>query len=288
MKITNHAHLPDSIVQAVINDPYPHGKIGDISVTRLIGPPQIRILERRHQDEIEEDAADRIWSLVGQIGHGILERAETVAITEERLFTKVEGWRVSGQFDRLVLLPDGTLQDYKFTSVWACMDGVKPEWEAQLNLLRYLVEVNGYPPIRRLQIVAILRDWSKGKARAGGDYPRVQVTVLDVSVWSMAEAGRYITERVRLHQAAEAGHIPPCTADERWERPTTYAVKKPGRKSAVRVYGSMEQAQSLVSQTPSGYVEIRMGESIRCADYCAVRDFCPQWAAMHDQMKESA
>lgn len=287
MNITNHANLPDAIVQAVINDPYNAGDC-DISVTRLIGPPQLRILERQHQDDIEEDAADRIWSLVGQIGHGILERAETVAITEERLFAEVEGWTVSGQFDRLVLLPDGTLQDYKFTSVWAVLDGVKPEWEAQLNMLRYLAEVNGYPPIRRLEIVAILRDWSKGKARAGGNYPRMQVKVLDVPLWSKGKTSRYMISRVRLHQAAEAGNIPPCTPSERWERPTTYAVKKPGRKSAIRVFEDMERAQALAGQTPNGYVEIRRGESIRCADYCAVRDFCPQWAATCIHLKDAA
>ena len=67
-----------------------------LSVTRLIGPPQIRILERLHQDELTEDASDRIWALVGQIGHGILERAETSAITERRLFADLEGWRIPG------------------------------------------------------------------------------------------------------------------------------------------------------------------------------------------------
>jgi len=90
-----------------------------------------------------------------------------VAFTEERLFAEVAGWTVSGQFDRMLLFPDGTLQDYKFTSVWAVPDGCKPEWERQLNALRYLAACNGYR-IARLQIVAILRDWSKGKAKRGG------------------------------------------------------------------------------------------------------------------------
>ena len=120
MQITNHADLPEAIVEAIRRDPYDPGDC-DISVTRLIGPPQLRILERRHADEIEEDASDRIWALVGQIGHRILERAEAEALAETRLFAQAGGWTVSGQFDRMVLLPDGTLQDYKFTSVWACV-----------------------------------------------------------------------------------------------------------------------------------------------------------------------
>ena len=166
MHITNNANLPAAIVRAVVNDPYDAGAC-DISVTRLIGPPQIRVLEREHAEELTEDASDRIWSLIGQIGHGILERAEVLAnagaIAERRLFADIAGWRISGQFDRMTIDDDGTLSDYKFTSVWAVADGAKPEWEAQLNILRWLAERNGYPPIRRLLLVAILRDWSRGQ-----------------------------------------------------------------------------------------------------------------------------
>ena len=281
MHITNHADLPAAIVEAVRNDPYNPGRC-DISVTRLIGPPQIRVLEREHDAELTEDASDRIWSLVGQIGHGILERANVLPdLAERRLFANLEGWTISGQFDRLVLLPDGTLQDYKFTSVWAVQDGVKPEWEAQLNVLRWLAHANDYPLIRRLQIVAILRDWSRGKARAGGNYPPQQVKVLPVPVWSEYDTEAYVRERVRLHQAADAAAragepLPECTEAERWARPTTYAVRKPGRKSAVRVLDTEAAARELAAQTQSGYVETRRGESIRCADYCAVAAFCAQ------------
>lgn len=290
--ITNHANLPDAIVQAVVNDPYPYGKTGDISVTRLIGPPQIRMLERQHRDDIEEDAADRIWALIGQIAHGILERAETVAITEERLFAEVDGWQVSGQFDRLALLPDGTLQDYKVTSTWAVIDGPKTEWLQQLNTLRYLATRNGYK-VEKLQIVAILRDWSKGKARQGGNYPPVQVRVIDVPVWPMARTEDYVRERVRLHQlaetCAETGRaLPECTSEERWERPTKYAVRKPGRKSAVRLYDDQAAAWRHASEVPNGYVETRAGASIRCADYCPVAEFCAQRAMTLAQQEAAA
>jgi len=288
MHITNRANLPDAIVKAVTNDPYPHGRTGDISVTRLIGPPQIRVLERIHQDEIEGDAADRIWALVGQIGHGILERAETVAITEQRLFAEVEGWQVSGQFDRLALLPNGTLQDYKITSVWSVIDnGAKPDWIAQLNVLRWLAAKNDYD-INKLQVVAILRDWSKGKARQGGNYPPVQVRVLDVPVWSAIDCDAYIRDRVHLHQLAEiqadtGRPLPECTAEERWAKPDVWAVKKPGRKSAVKLYDSQNDAGQHAREIKNGYIEHRPGESVRCADYCAAAPFCRQWQAMQQQ-----
>src|SRR3546814_2141867 len=62
---TNRLNLPASIVNAVSNDPYTRGN-AHISITGLIGPARKRQLEIRHADEITEDAADRIWSLLGQ------------------------------------------------------------------------------------------------------------------------------------------------------------------------------------------------------------------------------
>ena len=115
MQITNNANLPEAIVNAVRNDPYDAGAC-DISVTKLIGPPQIRVLEREHAEELTEDASDRIWSLIGQIGHGILERAEFTTSPSAALFAGIAGWRLSAASSTTWLLPDGTLQDYKFTS----------------------------------------------------------------------------------------------------------------------------------------------------------------------------
>jgi hypothetical protein len=275
MRITNKAGLPDAIVWAVLNDRYDAGE-SHITVTRLIDAPQVRILARRHWEELEEDVADRIWALLGQVVHGILERAETIALTEERLFANIESWRVSGQFDRLVLFPDGTLQDYKLTSVWSVINGGKIEWERQLNCLRLLAHVNGYQ-VERLQIIAILRDWSKGKARRGENYPAIQVQVLDVPVWSLDEAERYMHERVRLHQQAEQGQVPECTAEERWEQPTTYAVRRKGRKTAIRVLENQAEAEAMAEEA-GGYVGVRPGRSVRCEEYCPVSRFCPQFA----------
>lgn len=281
MHITNDANLPAAIVNAVRNDPYNAGAC-DISVTKLIGPPQIRVLEREHAQDLTEDASDRIWSLIGQIGHGILERANVLPdLAERRLFADIAGWRLSGQFDRLTIEDDGTLSDYKFTSVWAVADGPKPEWIAQLNILRWLAAENGYPEIRRLLLIAILRDWSKAKARQGGDFPPHQVKVLPVPLWTLDETRAYIIERVQLHKladecAANADPLPPCTDAERWAKPTIYAVRKPGRKSAVKLHGTEDAALAHSAEVPSGYVEHRPGESIRCADYCAVAGVCAQ------------
>ena len=103
IKLTNKMNLPLAIKRAVENDPYdPSGS--DISTTRLIAPPLIRHLEIKHQDEIEEDVADRIWALLGSSVHHVIERAKTEKdLSEIRLFYKDDDitneWTLSGQFD---------------------------------------------------------------------------------------------------------------------------------------------------------------------------------------------
>ena len=284
MRITNVHHLPLAIVEAVKNDPYPHGQTGDISATQLIAPPQLVALKRQHEADLEEDAADRIWSLLGQSIHTILERAEPSAITERRLFAHCAGWRISGQADRIVPLDleyeTIHIEDYKTTSVWSVIDGVKPEWADQLHVLQWLAAENGYA-VRGLSIVALLRDWSRNKAKDGGNYPQAPVITLTVRPRPLGALHDWITSRVERHQMARAcltGGIPPqpCTPEERWERPAVFAVKTPGRKTAVKLYEDRDLAQAHADDLKGGYVEHRPGEPIRCLHYCPVAAFCPQ------------
>jgi histone H3/H4 len=273
MKITNKANLPDAIVRAITNDPYNAGR-SDISVTRLIDSPQIVALAKKHYTEIEEDASDRIWALLGQAVHVILERAESVAVAEGRLTVEIEGWKVSGGFDRMAVI-ETLLQDYKVTSVWAVKDGVKREWERQLNCLRYLAWMHGHK-IEKLQIVAILRDWSIAKAFEDPNYPQQQVKVIDVPTWDLSVTEEYMRARVRLHQAAQSGEPLECTEDERWER-ATWAIKKPEAKRATKANIETEaEAQQMAAEKPGLIVEKR-GEAIRCKFYCSVNKFCRQY-----------
>lgn len=72
MNLTNHQDIPVEIIRAIeANDK--HVVRGDISVTQLIDSPQVRILKKIHRDKIEEDAADRLFMLLGTVMHSILE-----------------------------------------------------------------------------------------------------------------------------------------------------------------------------------------------------------------------
>jgi len=282
MKLTNKLNLPQPIVKAVSNDGYSSGDC-DISVTSLLKPPQMLALEKQFGDQLEEDVSDRIWSLLGQVVHGILERAEETAIAEQRLAIEVDGWKVSGQMDRF-LLKEGILQDYKFTSVYKVRDGVPEEYAKQLNIYAHILRKHGRT-VNKLQIVAILRDWSKNQyIREGDPYPAQQVVLLDVPIIPDEEVAAYIAERVALHKAAasqspmQLAELSPCSAEDRWAKGDVWAVVKKGQKKATRLCQSEEAAQLAIEALGPGYnIVFRPGESVRCRSYCAAAKFCEQY-----------
>lgn len=277
MKITNESGLPLPLVRAVSAPRRP--ALDTISVTTLIGPPQIRLLTMRHWDDLEEDASARIWATMGGLMHQLLESyADGMSghRAERRLETVVEGFTVTGQYD-LLHETDGALTDYKFVSVYTTMDGVKAEWVEQLNLYAELIRRSG-GVVTRLSLVAIYRDWSKNKAFGHG-YPNSQVQVFDVPLWTAENASEFIAGRVRLHAAAQAGARVECTAAERWARPTRFALMKEGNKKALKLYDDEREAREAVTKAGL-YVEERPGGNARCEGYCAVAEFCVQFARL--------
>jgi hypothetical protein len=73
-KLSNRLNLPEPLVRAIANDSYNSGT-SDFTATGLIKPSQMIALEKKHANEITEDASDLIYSLQGQSIHTILERA---------------------------------------------------------------------------------------------------------------------------------------------------------------------------------------------------------------------
>jgi hypothetical protein len=268
MNLTNLYGLPDAFVNAVKNDSYKGG--GDISVTKLIDSPRRRVLNRQFKEFVVEDVSERVWSLMGQAVHTVLERAGTSAMVEERLYMDVHGWKLSGQFDRLDLV-DKTLQDWKLTSVFKASGS--EDWTRQLNILRMLAKANGYE-VEKLQIIAILRDWRRADAARNPDYPQANVKVIDVPVWDDDYAMAYINERIAMHQSADKGEEVLCSDEERWYAGTTYALMKEGGKRANKVSTNKED----LGEPPKGYfIEERKGGYRRCEGFCEVAPFCTQF-----------
>jgi hypothetical protein len=271
--LTNLHGLPQSIVDAVTNDPYTGG--GDISCTKLIDSPRVRVLGGKHKDEITVDVSERVWALLGQAVHTILERAglrQEGMVVEERLYAEVNGWQVSGQVDNMHLELH-KLSDYKVTTVWK--KNGSDSWTRQLNVLRWLAHQNGYT-ITTLEVIAIFRDWRKTEALRDPSYPQAAIQTIPVPLWSLEETEEYIWERVAIHQAASKGIDIQCTDEERWMSPSKFALMKDGGKRAVRVADHADDLGDVME----GYTIVeRKGEPKRCLMYCDVSAFCTQWAA---------
>lgn len=286
MKLTNRLNLPSSIVSAIANDPYSAGS-ADISVTKLISPPyQVRLL-KAGAGQIVEDAADRVHALMGQIGHSIIERATIdpkTSVAEQRIFMpasfvglNLPGYIVSGAFD---LLEKHILFDFKFTTVWSSKG--KIEWEQQLNLLRVLCQYHYEQTgderfvVAGAKIIAIYRDWQKVKAGMQ-DHPKHQVEAIEIPIWNLDDAKKYMAERITLHTADAP---PPCTNEDRWATEPVYALMKAGRKSAVKLYKTQEEADAKCAVAGKGHVVAhRPVQYKRCESYCAAAAFCPAWAS---------
>ena len=234
MKYTNKHDIPKEIIRAIENDQYTRGN-SDISVTGLLQPPRIRLLERKHHDDIVLDYSDETWKILGQAVHAILERANENyddTITEQRLFADIEGWTVSGQTDSLAV-HDKVLKDYKVTSVWTVVNALKEgksDWEKQLNCYAYLYKLNTGETINQLNIIAIARDWNRRDSRArGGDYPQSNIITLDIPLWSEQEQLQFFKDRVSFHRSSEFKHsmdgeLPLCSDEDRWKREDTFRV----------------------------------------------------------------
>lgn len=274
MKLTNKLNLPQAIQDAVGNDGYSRGN-ANISVTGLLRPPRLAVLEDKHENEIVEDVSDRIWSLMGQSIHTILERANRTAIAERRLSIEIEGWTVSGGMD--VYEEHGILLDYKVTSVWKVLKGDLDEWEKQLNMYAVILSYHKHK-VEMLQVVAILRDWSKREAERDPSYPQAQIVNINIPLWDPMKAFNFMRDRVILHQQARF-KLPECTPQDRWAQPDVYAVMKQGRKTAVKLYSNENEARVHVGFDKNLSVVHRPGLSVRCKSYCSVSRFCEQYQA---------
>jgi hypothetical protein len=162
----------------------------------------------------------------------------------------------------------------------------KPEWEAQLNILDWLIRNSDTKikiKVKSLSIMAILRDWSKLKALTSDNYPKQQAVMIPIKRWTPEEQDAYVTGRIALHQSAMLQDEPPvCTPDERWNKPDTYAIMKDGRKSALRLLPTMEEAKQYLEannmkEGKGCQIVLRKGEDTRCAHYCSVNKFCSHW-----------
>jgi len=292
MKITNFNNIPAPIYRAICHNWYDGENAKHfVSATELIKPIKIVVLEKRHRAEIVEEASDLVWSLLGSAMHKVLEKSETGnTLNEERLFAKVNGKIISGGVD---LYEEDIISDFKFTSVYSFIyKNRMKEWKEQLNIYAYLYQKAGFA-VKKLQIIAIFRDWSRIKYKFEKRYPK-QIEIIPIKMWPLAETEQFISNRlhqVELALKASDDQIACCTATERWQEPTRYAVMKKGNKRALRIFDTPDQAKLFISfhkDKKKLSIETRESEPKRCLDYCRVNKFCNFYQQYIQQIQEAS
>lgn len=276
-RITNKLNLPQPIVEAATGS----HKVAEkgYSVTQVLKGVRQTILERRHADEIEEDAADCIWRIFGTAVHKVLEQAQESSTQLKEGYITADmgdGYTLSGIFD---LYDDatGTVTDYKTATVWKVVYSEWDDYRRQILAYCWMLRQMGFDA-RRGQIVAILKDHSKAKAKREAGYPPYPVYTIswDFTDEEFEQAGAWLRERFSILRTAETlpdEYLPMCTPEERWHKPGKYAVMKKGRKRAVKLYDTETEAQIHAVEV-DGYVEHRPGTDGRCADYCPAAPWC--------------
>lgn len=291
MQITNTYGVPETIVRAILDDEYDRGD-SVMSITQLISPPRVVLLQDLNANNLTVDVVNRVPALLGTAVHKIIEKGAKDLpghLVEERLFATIHGWKISGAVDLQIDKGDGSweINDYKVTSVYSVLND-KPEWEQQLNCYAYLAHLAHGRSVKTLKIVAILRDWQRKQAQLAVNYPPAQIQVVDIPVWPLEQQKEFLESRVLIHQAAKKAvdnnePLTYCSDQERWLRNEAWAVMKEGRKSAVKLHDSEEEARRTAAELGGNHrVEHRAGTYVRCeGDWCMVARFCRQWQESH-------
>ena len=276
MKITNKLGLPQALVNMAKQE-Y-ECEENKYRVTSLLKGTREAILERRHHEQIEQDVSDMIWLLFGTAVHSVLEHHEVGEheVKEHRLKVPIGDYILSGQFD-LYNAKTKTVTDTK-RIIWKVIFGDYEDWKQQLLIYSYMLKTKGYD-VKQGEIIALMKDHSKAQAKRKKDYPKLPVKkltfefteqdFLDIEEW-LKEKFAEISEAEKLPD----DELPICTPEERFNSGDKFAVKKKGRKTALRVLDSMEEAEEWKKNNGGDFIEVRPGEDKKCSDYCSVNEFC--------------
>jgi len=267
--VTNNHNLPQVILDCLAEDKHEY-KPKRYSVTELINPPRLIMLKRRH--EVDEDASDKVDILFGNAFHDYIKQHDKSEFAEYKLEAEIDGCTLVGIIDKYT---DYTVIDYKTTSVYKITMQDFTDWKLQGLMYAWLLRQQGLYTAK-IQFIAFLKDWQLSKSKYDSNYPKSKIYVYEhnITASDMIEIEAFIRDRLATLTACENvpdDQLPLCTPEERWSTQTKYAVMKKGRKTAVKVCDTIEDAQAY----GDGYeIETRVGRNRRCDEYCERRMYC--------------
>tara|TARA_B100000949_G_scaffold226006_1_gene230849 strand:+ start:1408 stop:2394 length:987 start_codon:yes stop_codon:yes gene_type:complete len=224
-----------------------------------------------------EDAIDNI-----RINPPYVKPGETPVYVEQRAEKEIIDFIISGKYD---LVLDGTLNDYKSTSVWTYIfDSNADSYVKQGSIYKWLSPdkiTSDY-----ININYIFTDWSAAKARADKkSYPQIKTITKQYPLWSTEETENWIMNKIEAYKAlanTPQEGLPQCTDEELWATKTTYKYYKNPNKldRSTKNFDTMDEA--LIRQANDGNVgtiKTVPGE-VKACRYCPVVGICTQAETM--------
>lgn len=306
MIFLNKYNLPEHIIRLLPKIYVP--KEYRISVTQLTDEPRIRSLMLERWDDIIRDYSELLSTVIGM---SVDERTQKLATDDEEVQTKhediIDGVTIVGKSDVYV---NNQIRDTKVMAVCglAFEDSVN-KFVKQLNCYAYQ-HLKRDKKVDSLYLDVFYRDWKQSeflysnwkqkgiffeienKLKTIKGYPVCSYNEVRLPLWSLEEQEGYVKDQIEYHKM---GKYTECSDESKWAKPTVYAVMKPGRKSAVVASKDGEQfltydeaLQAGVKKKlefPPHYIEERLGEKIRCEQYCPVRNVCKYSQCCIDKWK---
>ena len=223
-----------------------------------------------------EDAIDNI-----KINPPFVKHGETPVYVEQRAEKEIIDFIISGKYD---LVLDGTLNDYKSTSVWTYIfDSNADSYVKQGSIYKWLSPdkiTSDY-----VNINYIFTDWSAAKAREKKDYPQQRVLTKQYPLWSVEETENWIMNKIEAYKAladTPQEGLPECTKEELWASDTTYKYYKNPNKldRSTKNFNTMDEA--LIRKSDDGDVGkiVTVQGEVKACRYCSVVGVCIQAETM--------
>ena len=311
-KYTNKDNVSLPLAVWLMHDDYDYDSRDNvISATALLKPIRALVLIDQHKGlDKTVDIMSLVSSRMGSAIHAIAEKAwtnrkniskalealqvsnlddklvinpdkvkegEIPIYVEQRHEKEIDDYIISGKYDLIV---DGTVSDYKSTSVWSYIfDSNALKYTQQASIYKWLA------PDRitdnNVHIQYIFTDWSAAQAMRDSSYPQTRVLTKEYPIWSTEQTKFFISEKIKLlkqYKDSPQEDLPECTKEELWESETKYKYyKNPAKMArATKNFDTLNEANvRLASDGGVGTVVTVPGE-VKACRYCEVSDVCKQ------------
>ena len=311
-KYTNKDNVSLPLAVWLMHDDYDYDSRDNvISATALLKPIRALVLIDQHKGlDKTVDIMSLVSSRMGSAIHAIAEKAwtnrkniskalealqvsnlddklvinpdkvkegEIPIYVEQRHEKEIDDYIISGKYDLIV---DGTVSDYKSTSVWSYIfDSNALKYTQQASIYKWLA------PDRitdnNVHIQYIFTDWSAAQAMRDSSYPQTRVLTKEYPIWSTEQTKFFISEKIKLlkqYKDSPQEDLPECTKEELWESETKYKYyKNPAKMArATKNFDTLEEANvRLATDGGVGTVVTVPGE-VKACRYCEVSDVCKQ------------